>query len=69
MSDSNNEVVKYTKKSVAVAQVNSLTVANDAESYKDYFKLGGTVAKMSHVCTKNYANFVQNRLNEKEQAK
>ena len=50
MSDSNNEVVKYTKKSVAVAQVNSLTVAYDAESYKDYFKLGGTVAKMSHVC-------------------
>ena len=69
MSDSNNEVVKYTKKSIILAQVNTLTVSNDAESYKEYFKLGGTVAKMSHVCTKNYANFVQSRLNEKGQAK
>ena len=69
MSDSNNEVVEYTKESIAVAQVNSLTVANDAESYKKYFRLGGTVAKMSHVCTKNYAKYLQSRLNEKEQAK
>ena len=40
MSDSNNEVVKYTRNSIEVAQVNSLTVGNDAESYKEYFKLG-----------------------------
>jgi hypothetical protein len=66
MSDSNNdEVVKYTKKSIILAQVNTLTVSNDAESYKEYFKLGGTVAKLSPVCTKNYAKFVQNRKNEK----
>lgn len=64
-----NNVLINTKKSISIAQVNTLTVANDAESYKEYFKLGGTVAKMTPICTKNYAKYVQSRLNEKEQAK
>ena len=46
MSD-NNEITKYTKKSIMNASINSLTVMNDSESYKEYFKLGGTVSKMS----------------------
>lgn len=56
-----NNVVINTKKSISIAQVNTLTVSNDEESYKKYFKLGGTVAKMSHQTTKNYYNFVKNR--------
>ena len=60
MSD-NNEITKYTKKSIMNASINSLTVMNDSESYKEYFKLGGTVSKMSLTTTKNYHYFLKNK--------
>ena len=66
MSDLNNseELVSNTRKSISVAQINTINVLNTKEGYQEYFKMGGTVAKMSHTSTKNYANFVKSRISE-----
>ena len=45
---------------------NSLDIANTKESYDKYFKMGGTVAKMTLTCTKNYSTFIKKRIEEKE---
>ena len=66
MSDLNNseEQLLNTRESISAAQINTINVLNTKEGYQEYFKMGGTVAKMSHMSTKNYANFVKNRNSE-----
>ena len=67
MSEQNNvnddlvENVILTKNYIIKSAHNSVDVNDTKESYEEYFKLGGTVAKMSHMSTKNYANFVRKR--------
>ena len=53
--------VELTKKNIEKATPNSINVANNGFAYDEYFKIGGTVAKMTFQSTKNFKDFVKNR--------
>ena len=55
------KVVELTKKSIEKADPNSINVVNNGFAYNEYFKMGGTVAKMTFESTKNFKDFVKNR--------
>ena len=46
---------------------NGINVVNNGFAYSDYFKMGGTVAKMSLKSTKNYYNYIKNKNVEQEE--
>ena len=56
--------VELTKKNIEKATPNSINVANNGFAYDEYFKMGGTVAKMTFQSTKNFKDFVKNRSQE-----
>ena len=56
--------VELTKKNIEMAAQNSINVVNNGFAYDEYFKMGGTVAKMTLQSTKNYKDFVKNRSQE-----
>ena len=49
------------------AQANTISVGNNKESYDAYFKMGGTVGKMTLQATINYKKFTEQRIREREQ--
>ena len=53
--------VELTKKNIERANQNSINVLNNGFAYDEYFKMGGTVAKMTFQSTKNFKDFVKNR--------
>lgn len=53
--------VELTKKNIEMASQNSINVVNNGFAYDEYFKMGGTVAKMTLQSTKNFKDFVKNR--------
>ena len=55
------EKVQLTRKNIRKAAINSINVVNNGFAYDDYFKMGGTVAKMSFQSTKNFYNFKRNK--------
>lgn len=59
------KVLELTKKSIEKADPNSINVVNNGFAYDEYFKMGGTVAKMTFESTKNFKDFVKNRSVEK----
>jgi len=60
------KVLELTKKSIEKADPNSINVVNNGFAYDEYFKMGGTVAKMTFESTKNFKDFVKNRSVEKQ---
>ena len=56
--------VELTKKNIEMAAQNSINVVNNGFAYDEYFKMGGTVAKMTLQSTKNFKDFVKNRSQE-----
>ena len=56
--------VELTKKNIEMADKNSINVINNGFAYDEYFKMGGTVAKMTFQSTKNFKDFVKNRSQE-----
>lgn len=58
------KVLELTKKSIEKADPNSINVVNNGFAYDEYFKMGGTVAKMTLQSTKNFKDFVKNRSQE-----
>ena len=56
--------VELTKKNIEKAKQNSINVLNNGFAYDEYFKMGGTVAKMTFQSTKNFKDFVKNRSQE-----
>ena len=56
--------VELNKKNIELAAQNSINVVNNGFAYDEYFKMGGTVAKMTLQSTKNFKDFVKNRSQE-----
>ena len=56
---------EISKKNIEKASPNSINVANNGFAYDEYFKMGGTVAKMTFQSTKKFKDFVKNRSTEK----
>ena len=63
-----NDLV-LSKEFIETSVNNSINVPNTKESYDNYFKLGGTVSKMSMSSTQKYSNFVKKRKLEKLEEK
>ena len=57
--------VELTKQNIAKAAPNSIKVTNNGFAYDEYFKMGGTVSKMTFQSTKKFKDFVKNRSSEK----
>jgi len=57
--------VELTRENIQKASPNSINVVNNGFAYDEYFKLGGTVSKMTFQSTKNFKDFVKNRSAEK----
>ena len=57
--------VELTRENIQKAAPNSINVVNNGFAYDDYFKMGGTVSKMTFQSTKNFKDFVKNRSAEK----
>ena len=55
-----------TKKYIQKAAPNSIDIANNKESYDNYFKLGGTISKMTVVSAYTYFQYTQKRAMERE---
>ena len=55
-----NDLV-LSKEFIETSVNNSINVPNTKESYEKYFKLGGTVSKMSMSSTQKYSAFVKKR--------
>tara|TARA_A100001015_G_scaffold248675_1_gene286222 strand:- start:1661 stop:1915 length:255 start_codon:yes stop_codon:yes gene_type:complete len=58
--------VELTKKNIERAGPNSINVINNGFAYDEYFKMGGSVAKMTFQSTKNFKDFIKNRTSEKD---
>tara|TARA_B100000674_G_scaffold490827_1_gene507604 strand:- start:184 stop:435 length:252 start_codon:yes stop_codon:yes gene_type:complete len=58
--------VQLTRKNIEKAAPNSINVVNNGFAYDEYFKMGGTVAKMTFQSTKNFKDFVKIRSGEKQ---
>ncbi len=58
--------VELSQKIIEKASPNSINVANNGFAYDEYFKMGGTIAKMTFQSTKNFKDFVKNRTAEKD---
>ncbi len=58
--------VELSQKIIEKASPNSINVANNGFAYDEYFKMGGTVAKMTFQSTKKFKDFVKNKSAEKD---
>jgi len=57
--------IQLNRENIQKASTNSINVVNNGFAYEEYFKMGGTVSKMTFQSTKNYKDFVKNRTAEK----
>ena len=53
------------RENIQKAAPNSINVVNNGFAYDEYFKMGGTVAKMTIKSTKRFKDFLKNRSVEK----
>ena len=60
-----SEKITLTKENIQKAPSNSINVINNGFAYDEYFKMGGTVSKMTFKSTKNYKDFLKNKSAEK----
>ena len=58
-----------TKDYIQKAKPNSIDIANNQESFDNYFKLGGTVAKMTVVTAHKYFLHKQKKIGSQENDK
>ena len=61
-----SEKITLTKENIQKSPPNSINVINNGFAYDEYFKMGGTISKMTIKSTKNYKDFLKNRSAEKQ---
>ena len=54
------------KEFITSSHTNSINVPNTNEAYEEYFKMGGTIRKMSMSSTQKYSNFIKNYQNSRK---
>ena len=67
MDSEDNKQVVVNSDFILKAQANTISVGNNKESYDAYFKMGGTVGKMTLQSTINYRKFIEQRIREREE--
>jgi hypothetical protein len=55
------EKTPLTPENICKAVSNSINVINNGFAYDEYFKMGGTVGKMSFQSTKNFYHYKRNK--------
>ncbi len=55
------EKIPLTRKNIQKATYNSINVINNGFAYNEYFKMGGTVGKMTFQSTKNFHHYTKNK--------
>ena len=55
------EKIPLTRKNIQKATYNSINVINNGFAYNEYFKMGGTVGKMTLQSTKNFHYYTKNK--------
>tara|TARA_B100000575_G_C22914961_1_gene531105 strand:+ start:567 stop:812 length:246 start_codon:yes stop_codon:yes gene_type:complete len=55
------EKIPLTRKNIQRATYNSINVINNGFAYNEYFKMGGTVGKMTFQSTKNFHHYTKNK--------
>ena len=53
--------IELTRENICKASSNSIHVMNNGFAYDEYFKMGGTVGKMSFQSTKNFHHYKRNK--------
>ena len=66
MGDNDNTQFEMTREYIQKSDANTIDITNNYESYQKYFKMGGTVRKMSVNTAKRYQDLVKKRVEEKE---
>ena len=66
MDSEDNKQVVVNSDFIQKAQANTISVGNTKESYDAYFKMGGTIGKMTLQSTINYKKFIEQRIKERE---
>ena len=60
-----SEKITLSKENIQKAAPNSIKVINNGFAYDEYFKMGGSIAKMTFQSTKNFKDFIKNKSAEK----
>tara|TARA_B100001029_G_C14990433_1_gene411697 strand:- start:660 stop:905 length:246 start_codon:yes stop_codon:yes gene_type:complete len=55
------EKIPLTRKNIQKATYNSINVINNGFAYNEYFKMGGTVGKMTFQSAKNFHHYTKNK--------
>ena len=66
MGDNDNTEFKMTPEFIQKSNANTIEVANNHESYQEYFKMGGTIRKMSVNTAKIYQDLIKKREEDKQ---
>ena len=54
-----SEKITLSKENIQKAAPNSIKVINNGFAYDEYFKMGGSIAKMTFQSTKNFKDFME----------
>ena len=63
-----NRPLIMTRTFVNRADANSITISNTVEGYQSYFRLGGTVGKMTTACANKYHEYLSSKKRNLESA-
>ena len=55
------EKIPLSRENIQKAEYNSINVINNGFAYDEYFKMGGTVGKMSFQSAKNFHHYTKNK--------
>ena len=69
MGDNDNTQFEMTREFIQKSNANTIEVTNNYDSYQNYFRLGGTIRKMTVNTAKRYQDFIKKRVEERDSDK